>query len=220
MKRLAIITLTSILIISAMPSSVAAKCEQKVCIKVYTDPATGRVVIEAKKGKPKVVVTYKPKPIIPKPKPTRTWKPRPYTPRPKVSKKPAVSLADQLSKMIPNREITKVPVGDALVAVPVKFSTNTDLLFSAAVKILGTAVNVHLTPSFAWNFGDGSSSNLNIQNISHTYLNEGEYQVVLTVSWRGNWFANGVWSPIAGGAIIKTLTLPVSVKRGPTKYGK
>ena len=53
MKRLAILTLISALLISTIPSSIAAPCEQKVCIKVYTDPATGRVVIEAKKGKPK-----------------------------------------------------------------------------------------------------------------------------------------------------------------------
>lgn len=210
-----------ILLIASAPSAYGA-CEKKVCIKVYTDPTTGRVVIEAKKGKPKVVVTYKPVPKVatPRPTPTRTWKPRPYTPRPRVSKKPATSLADKLAQLIPNREINKLPVGDALVQVPVKFSTNTDLVFQSAVKILGVAVNVHLTPVFTWDFGDGSISNANQQQIEHTYKRAGNYIVTLRVAWTGNWLANGSWAPITGGAIIKTMTLPVVVKPGPIKYGK
>ena len=218
MKRLLVL----LILISSMPMASAAPCANKVCIKVYTDPATGRVVIEAKKGKPKVVATYRPVPkvITPRPTPTRTWKPRPYTPRPRVSKKPATSLADKLAQLIPNRQISKLPVGDAIVQVPVKFSTNTDLLFQSVVNILGVAVMVHLTPTFSWDFGDGSTSNYSVQQISHTYKYEGDYNVTLRVAWSGNWLANGVWAPITGGAIIKTLTIPVTVKRGPIKYGK
>ena len=208
--------------IISIPIATAASCQSKVCIKVYTDPSTGRVVIEAKKGRPKVVVTTKPKPLViaPKPKPTRTFKPRPYTPRPRVSKKPATSLADKLAQLIPNRQIYKVPTGDVLVQVPVKFSTNTDLVFQSLVKILGVAVQVHLTPTFNWDFGDGTTSNYSVQQISHTYKFEGSYIVTLRVSWTGNWLANGVWSPITGGAIVKTISIPVTVKRGPIKYGK
>jgi hypothetical protein len=221
MKRLLVL----ILLITSMPVASAATCQSKVCIKVYTDPSTGRVVIEAKKGNPKVVVTAKPRPVVviaPRPKPTRTYKPRPYTPRPrpKVSKKPAVSLADKLAQLIPNREISKVPAGDAIVQVPVKFSTNTDLLFQSIVKILGVAVQVHLTPTFTWDFGDGGTSNFSVQQITHTYKYEGNYVVTLRVAWSGNWLANGVWAPITGGAIVKTMTVPVTVKRGPIKYGK
>ena len=218
MKRFLVL----LILISSMPIASAASCANKVCIKVYTDPATGRVVIEAKKGKPKVVATYRPVPkvITPRPTPTRTWKPRPYTPRPRVSKKPATSLADKLAQLIPNRQISKLPVGDAIVQVPVKFSTNTDLLFQSVVNILGVAVMVHLTPTFSWDFGDGSTSNYSVQQISHTYKYEGDYNVTLRVAWSGNWLANGVWAPITGGAIIKTLTIPVTVKRGPIKYGK
>ena len=219
--------LVLILLIGLAPSAYAAKCEKKVCIKVYTDPSTGRVVIEAKKGTPKVVITSKPKPVVvaPKPKPTRTYKPRPYTPRPytprpKVSKKPATSLFDKLAQLIPNRQIYKVPTGDVLVQVPVKFSTDTDLVFQSLVKILGVAVQVHLTPTFNWDFGDGTTSNYSVQQISHTYKFEGSYIVTLHVAWSGNWLANGVWSPITGGAIVKTISIPVTVKRGPIKYGK
>ena len=223
MKKLIVL----LLLITSMPIAVAASCQSKVCIKVYTDPSTGRVVIEAKKGTPKVVITSKPKPVVvaPKPKPTRTYKPRPYTPRPykprpKVSKKPATSLADKLAQLIPNRQIYKVPTGDVLVQVPVKFSTDTDLVFQSLVKILGVAVQVHLTPTFNWDFGDGTTSNYSVQQISHTYKFEGNYIVTLHVSWTGNWLANGVWSPITGGAIVKTISIPVTVKRGPIKYGK
>ena len=176
--------LVLILLIGLTPSAYAAKCEKKVCIKVYTDPATGRVVIEAKKGKPKVVVTYKPTPriVTPRPTPTRTWKPRPYTPRPRVSKKPATSLADKLAQLIPNREINKLPVGDALVQVPVKFSTNTDLVFARAVSILGVAVQVNLTPTFNWDFGDGYTSVL--IKPKHTFLKDSTFKVSLSI-WNG-----------------------------------
>ena len=173
MKRLLVL----LLLFTSIPVAAAASCQSKVCIKVYTDPSTGRVVIEAKKGKPKVVVTAKPRAVVvaPRPKPKRTYKPRPYTPRPrpKVSKKPAVSLADKLAQLIPNRQIYKVPTGDVLVQVPVKFSTNTDLVFQSLVKILGVAVQVHLTPTFNWDFGDGTTSSASVQQIEHTYKREG-----------------------------------------------
>jgi hypothetical protein len=216
--------LVLILLVASMPITAATSCQSKVCIKVYTDPATGRVVIEANKGRPKVVATPRPRPevVAPRPRPTRTYAPRPYTPRPRprVSKKPAVSLADKLAQLIPNREISKVPTGDAIVQVPVKFSTSTDLIFQSLVNILGVAVLVHLTPTFTWDFGDGTTSNYSVQQITHTYTFEGDYNVTLKVSWAGNWLANGIWSPITGGAIIKTMSIPVTVKRGPIKYGK
>ena len=219
--------LIPILLLSGCDPVFAAPCLDKVCIRVYTDPKTGRVVIEANKGKPGATSTPKPKIITPRPSPTRTWKPRPYTPRPytprpytsrpKVSRKPT-SLSDQLSRLIPGSLISKAPVGDVLVQVPVKFSTNTNLLFQTAVTILGTAVQVNLTPQFNWDFGDGSVSNEKVQNIEHTYRHDGEYLVSLSVSWTGNWMANNVLNPITGGAIVKTVAIPVSVKRGPTKY--
>jgi hypothetical protein len=114
----------------------------------------------------------------------------------------------------------KSPPGENLVQMPIKFSTNTDLLFQSLVSILGVAVLVHLTPSFSWNFGDGTTSNQSTQQIEHTYHQEGDYLVALKVSWSGNWFANGVWSQITGGAIVKTMAIPVTVISAPIKYGK
>ena len=213
-----------VLILSGCDPVFAKPCQDKVCIRVYTDPKTGRVVIEANKGAPGATATPKPKVVTPRPTPTRTWKPRPYTPRPytprpKVSKKPT-SLSDQLSRLIPGSLINKAPVGDVLVQVPVKFSTNTNLFFQTAVTILGTAVQVDLTPHFNWYFGDGNGSNESTQNIEHTYHHDGSYLVTLTVSWTGNWVANNVINPITGGAIVKSVSIPVNVKSAPTKYVK
>lgn len=226
------IFLVLVLLLSGCHPVFAAPCQDKVCIKVYTDPKTGRVVIQANRGKPGATTSPKPiatKPATPKPKPTRTWKPRPYTPRPytprpytprpRVSRKP-ISLSDQLSRLIPGSVINKLPSGDALVQMPIKFSTNTDLLFQTLVTILGTAVQVSLTPQFRWDFGDGGSSNLNTKNIEHTYRHDGDYLVTLQVSWSGNWLANGVISPITGGAIVKEARTLVSVKSAPTKYAQ
>ena len=179
-----------VLILSGCDPVFAKPCQDKVCIRVYTDPKTGRVVIEANKGKPGATSTPKPKKITPRPSPTRTWKPRPYTPRPytprpytsrpKVSRKPT-SLSDQLSRLIPGSLISKAPVGDVLVQVPVKFSTNTNLLFQTAVTILGTAVQVNLTPQFNWDFGDGIGTSTNMSP-SYTYTAIGNYNVTLTAS--------------------------------------
>mgnify|MGYP003339388855 CR=1 FL=1 len=212
--------LIPILLLSGCDPVFAAPCQDKVCIRVYTDPKTGRVVIEANRGKGGATST--PKVRTPNPTPTRTWKPRPYTPRPytprpKVTKKP-LSLADQISKLIPGGVINKEPAGDVLVQVPVKFSTNTNSYFQTAATILGTLVQVNLTPHFVWDFGDGSSISNGEAIVEHTYLRSGEYLVALQVSWTGDWVANNVLSPITGGAIVKTSALNVSVHRGPTKY--
>ena len=220
LRKLFIFILALLFIFRESDLALATGCQDKVCIRVYTDPKTGRVVIEANRGKG--VATSTPKPRTPNPTPTRTWKarpytPRPYTPRPRVIKKP-LSLADQISKLIPGGVINKEPAGDVLVQVPVRFSTNTNSYFQTAVTILGTLVQVNLTPHFVWDFGDGSSISNGGASVEHTYMRSGEYLMALQVSWTGNWVANNVLSPITGGAIVKTSALNVSVHRGPTKY--
>ena len=105
-----------VLLLSANPANAAPNCSTKVCVKVYTDPKTGKLIITAKQNGSSTA---------PKPIPTRTWKPRPYTPKPSPVAKPVVkpqatvvvtkkyppkpvvklSLSDQLAQLIPIKEI-------------------------------------------------------------------------------------------------------------------
>ena len=235
-----------ILLTIALPTSAnaAAQCVTKVCIKVFTDPKTGAVVIQAVQNAPGSSAT-------PRPKPTRTYKPRPYTPRPKPvvprtpkpyvarkyvpkavkSIKPkivtAISLSDQLTQLIPMREIYYQPNPGALTQVPVNFWTTTNPVFNTSVMILGIPVSVFLKPTFEWDFGDGSKLTTSNRggpypnnSVAHTYTSAGNYSASLTVSWAGTWMADLLSYPVLGNAIVQHMVANIAVHDGPTKYLK
>ncbi len=230
MKR---ITLATLLLISFTFSQeslarAADQCSIKVCVKVFTDPKTGEVVITAKKNgqkpKPRPKATVRPKPIAPRPKPTRIYKPRPKVVR-KV-KTPGPSLADRLTQLIPVREMHLQPSGEILVQVPANFWTDTSEKFQANVLILGVPVTVNLTPTFEWDFGDGSAPHTTSlrgapyprQEITHIYRRAGYYQATLRISWSGTWSSDGATFPVLGNNIVQFMQLPVQVVEGPTKF--
>jgi hypothetical protein len=222
-----------LLLISINPAIAAPNCNTKVCVKVYTDPKTGKLIITAKQNGS----STSPKPI---PKPTRTWKPRPYTPRPytprpvataivpkKYTPKPVVklSLSDQLAQLIPMKEIHHQPASSALVQVPVNFWTTTPPHFKTSVVMLGVPITVYLSPTYLWDFGDGTELSSTTrgapfpnQSITHTYTRTGSYAASLQITWGGTWKASGTTSEVSGGAIVQTLYTEVNVVSAPSKY--
>jgi hypothetical protein len=223
-----------VLLFSANPAIAAPNCNTKVCVKVYTDPKTGKLIITAKRNGS----SSSPKPI-----PTRTWKPRPYTPKPKptftappkprvivtkkYSPKPVVklSLSDQLAQLIPMKDIYFQPAIGALVQVPVNFWTTTPVTFKTSVVMLGVPITVYLSPTYIWDFGDGSRLTTSSrggpypdQSITHIYRNSGTFSCHLQISWSGNWLASGVTSAVSGGAIIQNIYTQVKISPAPSKY--
>ena len=179
-----------VLLLSANPASAAPNCSTKVCVKVYTDPKTGKLIITAKQNGSSTA---------PKPIPTRTWKPRPYTPKPSPVAKPVVrpsttvivkkkytpkpvvklSLSDQLAQLIPIKEIHHQPATSALVQVPVNFWTTTPPNFKTSVVMLGVPITVYLSPTYLWDFGDGTTSTRS--HPTKFYSKPGKYSVTLTI---------------------------------------
>jgi hypothetical protein len=226
------ILIALLLLISINPAIAAPNCNTKVCVKVYTDPKTGKLIITAKQNGS----STSPKPVVkPIPKPTRTWKPRPYTPRPvataivpkKYTPKPVVklSLSDQLAQLIPMKEIHHQPATSALVQVPVNFWTTTPPNFKTSVVMLGIPITVYLSPTYLWDFGDGTELSSTTrgapfpnQSITHTYTRTGSYAASLQISWGGTWKASGTTSAVSGGAIVQTLYTEVNVVSAPSKY--
>ena len=194
-------------------------------------------MIKAHKGSgpvaPKPAMTPKPAPR-PSPKPTAFRKPRPYvyrpyTPRPKKNpavKKAATSLADQLTQLIPMHNLYYQPSPTAIAGIPVYLWSDTDPNFSTVVNLLGAAISVALQPSFTFNFGDGSSE-VNSSSpgapypggeITHIYAHGGDFPATLRVSWGGQWSVAGIFSPVAGGAIVQNYQQIIHVAPAPTKY--
>ena len=227
-----------LLLFSVNPAVAAPNCNTKVCVKVYTDPKTGKLIITAKQNGS----STSPKP---KPTPTRTWKPRPYTPKPSPAVKPVVkpsttiivkkkyipkpvvklSLSDQLAQLIPMKEIHHQPASSALVQVPVNFWTTTPPNFKTSVVMLGVPITVYLSPTYLWDFGDGTKlSSVNRgapfpdHSITHTYKRTGSYAASLQITWGGTWKASGATSAVSGGAIVQTLYTEVNVVSAPSKY--
>ena len=225
----------------------AAPCEVKVCVQVVTDPTTNQIVITAvqnkpgatAKPKPKVTRTYKPRPYTPKPKAIKKYTPRPYkarvtkkpVPKVAVSLKPkvvaAVSLSDRLTQLLPQRNIFYTPKSGAVVQVPMYFWTDATSTFSTTSLILGISVGVTLTPTFTWNFGDGTSfttdkpgSAYPDTTISHTYKAAGTYKTTLMISWAGTWAAESYIYPVLGGNIVQNYSATFVVSNAPTKFVK
>jgi hypothetical protein len=227
--------IASLLLLSVSPAVAAPNCNTKVCVKVYTDPKTGKLIITANRNGSST--TAKPIPI---PTPTRTWKPRPYTPRPytprpkptaivtkKYTPKPVVklSLSDQLAQLIPVKDIFHQPVTSALVQVPVNFWTTTPPTFKTSVVMLGVPITVYLSPTYLWDFGDGTKLStisrgaaFPNQSITHIYKRPGSYAASLQITWGGTWQASGATSAVSGGAIVQNLYTQVKVVTAPSKY--
>ena len=225
------VLIASLLLLSANPAIAAPNCNTKVCVKVYTDPKTGKLIITANRNGSST---------SPKPKPTRTWKPRPYTPRPytprpkptaivtkKYPPKPVVklSLSDQLAQLIPVKDIFHQPATNSLVQVPVNFWTTTPPTFKTSVVMLGVPITVYLAPTYLWDFGDGTELStisrgaaFPNQSITHIYHRAGNYTASLQITWGGTWQASGTTSPVTGGAIVQNLHTQVNVVAAPSKY--
>jgi len=248
--------MVSAIFISAWNPAFASQCTGSVCIDVHTDPATGKVIIDATKiipgstpapaTKPKPAV--KPKPVAkpsPRPTPKRTVNPtpRPYVrhvpyvyhpPKPKPAKTiatpkavEAVNLADQITALLPLRNIYVEPPQGAVAQIPTYFWTDTNSLFNTSTMILGVAVGVTLNPTFTWDFGDGSTLNSNQpggplpdKTISHIYKSTGRYLVTLHVSWLGTWSSGAYTYPVLGGAIVQSYSTQVIVAPAPTIFNR
>ena len=228
----------------------AAHCALGPCVQVYTDPTTHQLIISAKQNRPATRViphpypthTYKPRPRpVAKPKPrVQSWVPykaipvvhRTYraTPRKRASTiakvvTTALSLSDQITRLLPGSKILYQPNKDAITGVPVYFWSDTNALFHVATEILGIGVNVLMKPSYVWNFGDGSTfSTTNVggpypnSTITHTYKSAGNYTVNLAISWAGSWAAQGAVLPVLGGAIVQNASTILQVSPGPTDF--
>ena len=251
--KLRIVAVALIVVGLISPAASGAQCTGSVCIDVHTDPSTGKVVIDATKIIPGSTPSPKPKPVTkpaqklaPQPKPTvkRTVNPtpRPYVrhvpyvyhpPKPKPAKTiaqppavAAVNLADQISQLLPHRNIFVEPATGAVASIPTYFWTDTNPIFTTATTILGVGVGVTLNPAFTWNFGDGSTMTvtepgapLPDKTVAHTFTKAGRYTVTLTVSWLGNWSAGGYSYPVLGGAILQSYSTVLIVLPAPTKFG-
>ena len=224
----------ALLLFAASPAQAAPNCSTKICVKVYTDPKTGKLIITAKRNgsstspKPVPTRTWKPRPYTPKPKPTFTAAPKPivivtrkYTPKPVVK----LSLSDQLAQLIPMKDIYYQPAVGALVQVPVNFWTTTPPTFKTSVVMLGIPITVYLQPTYLWNFGDGttlSTANRGApypeHSITHIYRSTGTFSASLQISWSGNWQASGATSAVSGGAIVQNIYTTVRVVGAPSKY--
>jgi hypothetical protein len=228
-----------------------ANCALGPCVQVYTDPTTHQLIITANQNRPGTFIhphpapnhPYKPRPkpvAKPKPKP-QTW--IPYKAIPIVhrtyhyrapKKKPsaiakvvttALTLSDQITRLLPGSKILYQPSKDSITAVPVYFWSDTNSVFQVATTILNVGVNVLMNPSFEWNFGDGTTFSTSSaggpypnSTITHTYKSPGTYTVNLMISWAGSWAAQGAVLPVLGGAIVQNATATIQVSPGPTDF--
>ncbi len=149
----------------------AANCAAGPCVQVYTDPTTHQLIITANQNRPGTIVAPHPRPAptrpyVAAPRPTvkpkpQTWIPYKVTPivhrpyKPPVKRKPSVvhkvvtaalSLSDQITRLLPGSKILYQPSNGALTDVPVYFWSDTNSVFSVVTTILGVGVNVLMNP--------------------------------------------------------------------------
>ncbi|HEY4898419.1 MAG TPA: hypothetical protein VIH79_01720, partial [Candidatus Nanopelagicaceae bacterium] len=177
--------------------------------------------------------------VVPRPKPQK-WIPYKAVPivhrvyRPPAAKKKsvvakvvttAISLSDQITRLLPGSNLLYQPNKDAVTGIPVYFWSDTNPIFQVVTSILGVGVNVLMNPSFVWNFGDGatmSTSNAGgpypNSSVTHIYKNAGIYTAAVSISWAGTWAAQGAILPVLGGAIVQNASATIEVNPGPTDF--
>ena len=231
--------------------ALVASCAGGPSVQVYTNSTTHQLVIAANKNCPASSPTPAPKPA-PKPRPRVVYKPTPkpkpvtwipYKPTPIVhrpyrapvkKKKSAVvkvataalSLSDQITRLLPGSTLQYQPSRDVVTGLPVYFWSNTNPLFNVATSILGVGVSVFMTPSFVWNFGDGTTESSSKDGgpyptgtVTHIYKTSGIYTATVTISWAGSWAAAGAaLLPVLGGAIVQSASASIQVAPGPTQF--
>jgi hypothetical protein len=138
---------------------------------------------------------------------------------------PGISLSDQISQLIPGGGIYATPSALALVNTPITIWSSVPSTFSTTSLILGVPVQLILTPTYIWNFGDGSTSTTHEPgapyprgDITHQYSHAGNYQITLQVSWWGSWIANNITTPLLGSAITNSYTYPITVITAPSRF--
>jgi hypothetical protein len=127
--------------------------------------------------------------------------------------------------LIPIKDIYHQPATNSLVQVPVNFWTTTPPTFKTSVVMLGVPITVYLSPTYLWDFGDGTKLStisrgaaFPNQSITHIYHRAGSYAASLQITWGGTWQASGATSTVSGGAIVQNLYTQVKVVTAPSKY--
>lgn len=200
----------------------AQECDSEKCISVTADDEN-HVVITVRKGEPgssstsspspkpipsktniETWIPWLPKPLVTKkPAVKRSYKPRPR--KPKVKRISATELADQVKKMLPSGVILTQPTSAALLREPVNFMTTVPATFQTVIVVLEVPILITLKARYEWDFGDGEELTTTVPGapypamlIKHRYLEPGEYEVALKVSWSGTWRAGALQGPING----------------------
>lgn len=234
--RRKIVIFLAIHFLLAQPA-VAKECVGDTCIGVSANDKDHLVII-VEKGKPgsKSSSPVKTPKATPKPTPKKTtwipWLPKPkpsYTPKPKPihSSKPkkisAVSIADRVSKMLPNGVILNQPTSAILAREPVNFITTIPREFHTVIVVLEVPIQIDLKARYIWNFGDGQGLDSNLPGapypvgtIRNSYQKPGNYRVTLKVKWTGVWRAGAIWAPI-DGSITQEFSKEIEVYPADTK---
>ncbi len=216
---------------------VAKECVGDTCIGVSANDKD-HLVITVEKGKPgakssspsktpKPVMKPTPKkttwiPWLPKPKPTVIPKPKPSQSA-KPKKISAISLADRVSKMLPNGIILNQPTSAILVREPINFITTIPKEFHAVIVVLEVPIQIDLKATYKWDFGDGTKIESSLPGapfpagtIKHGYAKPGKQNVKLEVSWSGVWRAGTISAPI-DGSITQRFSKEIEVYPADTR---
>jgi hypothetical protein len=233
------------LFINATPA-LAQECDSEKCISVTADDEN-HVVITVKKGEPgssstkspstwsttpipsetskRTWIPWLPKPVVvKKPAVKRSYKPRPR--KPKVKRISATELADQVKKMLPSGVILTQPTSAALLREPVNFMTTVPATFQTVIIVLEVPILITLKARYEWDFGDGEELITLIPGapypatlIGHRYLEPGEFEVELKVSWSGTWRAGALQGPI-NGTINQSFSRNLKIYTADTTFTK
>ena len=135
-----------------------------------------------------------------------------------------VSLSDQISQLLPGGAIFTTPSAYPLTHEPLTVWSQSPQSFTTLSQVLGVPVQLFLTPTFDWDFGDGTHSTTHDPGapypngeITHTYEHAGNYLITLHISWFGSWVANNI-STLLPGALTQSFQYPLTVITAPTRY--
>lgn len=138
----------------------------------------------------------------------------------------AVQVRDRFVDRLPQPEPRFQPAGGALVNLAVVFrSGQQEGTRVDSFDLLGMPVEVAATPSWVWDFGDGSTlrtsdagSRWPDTTVSHVYRSAGSYDVTVNASWSGQFTVDDLGPfDVDGGAVTQDATVEVVVREAPAE---
>lgn len=132
----------------------------------------------------------------------------------------SVAIPDLVRQQVPPLKPASSPRSVSLTNLSTTFSSGQPAAFTTPeVTVAGTLVQLHLTPSWTWDFGHGNPLTTTdpgrtgpASQIRHRYPRRGLYRIRVDAVWNATYAVNGIPGFVVTNPITQSAWLPLQVR--------